>query len=157
MRRRHRAPQLACSLLAACLQLACSLLAACLQLACSLLAACLQHALPVALARLTAALQSHRALPALPAASLQLLRSLACLRCLQPYSCIVAMKVPAALQLHRAKRAYSCIGQVLELAYDVTPALYVTAVVTEVGMIPPSSVPVIIREYHDNQQRIDSN
>ena len=91
-----------------------------------------------------------------PAFSMRCLqRSLACLRCLQPCSCILAMKVPAALQLHRAKRAYNCIGQVLELAYDVRPALYVTAMVTEVGMIPPSSIPVIIREYHDNQQRID--
>ena len=38
--------------------------------------------------------------------------------------------------------------EVLQLAYDITPAAAVTAVVTEVGMIPPSSVPVIIREYH---------
>lgn len=35
--------------------------------------------------------------------------------------------------------------QVLNLMYDLTPAEYVNMVVTEYGIIPPSSVPVIIR------------
>uniref|UniRef100_A0A061SEY4 Translation initiation factor eIF2B subunit delta n=1 Tax=Tetraselmis sp. GSL018 TaxID=582737 RepID=A0A061SEY4_9CHLO len=35
----------------------------------------------------------------------------------------------------------------LNLVYDVTPADFVTMIVTEVGMVPPSSVPVILREY----------
>nr|XP_043607960.1 translation initiation factor eIF-2B subunit delta-like [Erigeron canadensis] len=35
----------------------------------------------------------------------------------------------------------------LNLVYDVTPADYVSAIVTEYGMIPPSSVPVILREF----------
>ncbi|KAK9080358.1 hypothetical protein SSX86_000116 [Deinandra increscens subsp. villosa] len=37
--------------------------------------------------------------------------------------------------------------QLLNLAYDVTPADYVSTIVTEYGMIPPSSVPVIVREF----------
>nr|GEX07011.1 initiation factor 2B-related protein [Tanacetum cinerariifolium] len=37
--------------------------------------------------------------------------------------------------------------QLLNLAYDVTPADYVSMIVTEHGMIPPTSVPVIVREY----------
>eukprot|EP01001_Neometanema_parovale_P005705 NODE_2119_length_1508_cov_49.644765_g2017_i0.p1 GENE.NODE_2119_length_1508_cov_49.644765_g2017_i0~~NODE_2119_length_1508_cov_49.644765_g2017_i0.p1 ORF type:complete len:449 (-),score=102.26 NODE_2119_length_1508_cov_49.644765_g2017_i0:160-1458(-) len=32
--------------------------------------------------------------------------------------------------------------------YDLTPAEHITMLITEVGMIPPTSVPVIIREYH---------
>ena len=36
--------------------------------------------------------------------------------------------------------------KVLNLLYDVTPMQYVTMVVTEAGGIPPTSVPVIIRE-----------
>eukprot|EP01087_Luapelamoeba_hula_P017324 TRINITY_DN5447_c0_g1_i2.p1 TRINITY_DN5447_c0_g1~~TRINITY_DN5447_c0_g1_i2.p1 ORF type:complete len:305 (+),score=40.38 TRINITY_DN5447_c0_g1_i2:1103-2017(+) len=39
--------------------------------------------------------------------------------------------------------------KVLNLVYDVTPATFVTMVVTEVGMIPPTSVPVVLREYSD--------
>ncbi|KAI8465109.1 MAG: translation initiation factor [Monoraphidium minutum] len=35
----------------------------------------------------------------------------------------------------------------LNLRYDAMPAEYVTCVVTEFGMIPPSSVPVILREW----------
>ena len=34
----------------------------------------------------------------------------------------------------------------LHLRYDVTPIRNVSAVVTEIGMIPPTSVPVLIRE-----------
>ncbi|KAI3686605.1 hypothetical protein L1987_80285 [Smallanthus sonchifolius] len=37
--------------------------------------------------------------------------------------------------------------QLLNLAYDVTPADYVSTIVTEYGMIPPTSVPVIVREF----------
>eukprot|EP00798_Chlamydomonas_sp_ICE-L_P028931 gene28931-32124_t len=35
----------------------------------------------------------------------------------------------------------------LNLKYDTMPAEYVTMIVTEFGMIPPTSVPVILREY----------
>lgn len=32
--------------------------------------------------------------------------------------------------------------------YDLTPAEFVSMVITEVGMIPATSVPVVLREYH---------
>ncbi len=35
----------------------------------------------------------------------------------------------------------------LNLKYDAMPAQYVTAIVTEHALIPPTSVPVVIREY----------
>lgn len=37
--------------------------------------------------------------------------------------------------------------KILNLLYDLTPARYVSMVVTEIGLIPPTSVPVVIREY----------
>lgn len=36
---------------------------------------------------------------------------------------------------------------VLNIMYDLTPPLYINKVVTELGSLPPSSVPVILREY----------
>ncbi|KAG8384528.1 hypothetical protein BUALT_Bualt04G0127300 [Buddleja alternifolia] len=38
--------------------------------------------------------------------------------------------------------------QVLNLIYDATPSDYVSMIITDYGMIPPTSVPVIVREYH---------
>ncbi|XP_057436952.1 uncharacterized protein LOC130729254 [Lotus japonicus] len=35
----------------------------------------------------------------------------------------------------------------LNLMYDVTPSDYISSIVTDHGMIPPTSVPVIVREY----------
>ena len=40
--------------------------------------------------------------------------------------------------------------KLLNLVYDLTPSECVTAVVTELGMIPPSSVPVIVRERRED-------
>ncbi|XP_058087153.1 probable translation initiation factor eIF-2B subunit delta [Magnolia sinica] len=37
--------------------------------------------------------------------------------------------------------------QLLNLAYDATPSDYVSMIVTDYGMVPPTSVPVIVREY----------
>ncbi|CAM6039341.1 unnamed protein product [Sphagnum compactum] len=37
--------------------------------------------------------------------------------------------------------------QLLNLTYDATPADYVSMIITELGMVPPTSVPVILREY----------
>ncbi|KAM7483052.1 hypothetical protein LguiB_007635 [Lonicera macranthoides] len=37
--------------------------------------------------------------------------------------------------------------QLLNLLYDATPADYISMIVTDYGMIPPTSVPVIVREY----------
>ena len=38
--------------------------------------------------------------------------------------------------------------KLLNLVYDLTPESFITMVITEVGKIPATSVPVIIREYH---------
>jgi translation initiation factor eIF-2B subunit delta len=48
--------------------------------------------------------------------------------------------------LQGAAEALPRLG-LLNLKYDAMPAEYVTMVVTEFGMIPPTSVPVILREY----------
>jgi translation initiation factor eIF-2B subunit delta len=54
---------------------------------------------------------------------------------------------PAPRQvLQGAAEALPRLG-LLNLKYDAMPAEYVTMVVTEFGMIPPTSVPVILREY----------
>ena len=37
--------------------------------------------------------------------------------------------------------------KLLNLVYDLTPVEFVTMVITEVGNVPPTSVPVIVREY----------
>ncbi|KAM7278549.1 hypothetical protein ACFE04_005683 [Oxalis oulophora] len=37
--------------------------------------------------------------------------------------------------------------QFLNLVYDVTPSDYVSMIITDYGMVPPTSVPVIVREY----------
>ena len=42
--------------------------------------------------------------------------------------------------------------KVLNLKYDLTPPEFVTMVITETGIIPPTSAPVIIREYHKDRE-----
>ena len=42
--------------------------------------------------------------------------------------------------------------KLLNLVYDLTPVHYVTMVITEVGNVPASSVPVILREYRDTAE-----
>ncbi|XP_047315909.1 translation initiation factor eIF-2B subunit delta-like [Impatiens glandulifera] len=37
--------------------------------------------------------------------------------------------------------------QLLNLLYDATPSDYISMIITEYGMVPPTSVPVIVREY----------
>lgn len=37
--------------------------------------------------------------------------------------------------------------KLLNILYDVTPAEYVTVVITEIGLIPVTSIPVVLREY----------
>ena len=37
--------------------------------------------------------------------------------------------------------------KLLNLLYDVTPAAFVTAVACDAGIVPTTSVPVILREY----------
>ncbi|XP_031404268.1 translation initiation factor eIF-2B subunit delta-like isoform X2 [Punica granatum] len=41
--------------------------------------------------------------------------------------------------------------QLLNLMYDATPSEYISMIVTDYGMIPPTSVPVIVREYCRDQ------
>ena len=41
--------------------------------------------------------------------------------------------------------------KLLNLVYDLTPVGFVTMVITEVGNVPPTSVPVIVREYNDKE------
>ncbi|KAI3776792.1 hypothetical protein L1987_46582 [Smallanthus sonchifolius] len=41
--------------------------------------------------------------------------------------------------------------QLLNLTYDVTPSDYVSMIITDYGMIPPTSVPVIVRELRKEQ------
>eukprot|EP01121_Diplochlamys_sp_Union-15-3_P015332 TRINITY_DN504_c0_g1_i1.p1 TRINITY_DN504_c0_g1~~TRINITY_DN504_c0_g1_i1.p1 ORF type:complete len:179 (+),score=18.87 TRINITY_DN504_c0_g1_i1:69-605(+) len=44
--------------------------------------------------------------------------------------------------------------KIVNMIYDVTPIENVTLVITEVGMIPPTSVPVVLREYRADITRI---
>ncbi|KAG2430459.1 hypothetical protein HXX76_009982 [Chlamydomonas incerta] len=44
--------------------------------------------------------------------------------------------------------------RLLNLKYDVMPAEYVTMVVTEFGMVPPTSVPVILREFRQSETTV---
>ncbi|KAK4409775.1 Translation initiation factor eIF-2B subunit delta [Sesamum angolense] len=41
--------------------------------------------------------------------------------------------------------------QRLNLIYDATPSDYVSMIITDYGMVPPTSVPVIVREYRRDQ------
>lgn len=40
----------------------------------------------------------------------------------------------------------------LNLVYDTTPAEFVTVIITEVGALPPTSVPVVLREYRSESE-----
>lgn len=40
--------------------------------------------------------------------------------------------------------------QLLNLIYDATPSDYVSMIITDYGMVPPTSVPVIVREYREH-------
>lgn len=42
----------------------------------------------------------------------------------------------------------------LNLKYDAMPAEYISMIVTEYGMIPPTSVPVILREQQQDNQAV---
>lgn len=44
--------------------------------------------------------------------------------------------------------------KLLNLVYDLTPVEYVTMVITEVGIIPPTSAPVVIREYQKDMMAV---
>lgn len=44
--------------------------------------------------------------------------------------------------------------KLLNLNYDLTPIEYLSVIITEVGMIPPTSVPVILREQNSIEGEI---
>ncbi|XP_060192399.1 probable translation initiation factor eIF-2B subunit delta [Lycium barbarum] len=57
-------------------------------------------------------------------------------------------KVPGRMGInHLDGWANSDNLQLLNLIYDATPSDYVSMIITDYGMIPPTSVPVIVREY----------
>jgi translation initiation factor eIF-2B subunit delta len=41
---------------------------------------------------------------------------------------------------------------ILNIVYDTTPAEFISVVMTEVGALPPTSVPVILREYRSETE-----
>ncbi|XP_064971826.1 uncharacterized protein LOC135616503 [Musa acuminata AAA Group] len=60
----------------------------------------------------------------------------------------VISKVPGWKDLnHLDNRADIENLQLLNLTYDATPSDFVSMIITDYGMLPPSSVPVIVREY----------
>ncbi|XP_077219581.1 uncharacterized protein LOC143853727 [Tasmannia lanceolata] len=57
-------------------------------------------------------------------------------------------KVPGRKDLNHLDNWADCENlQLLNLIYDATPSDYVSMIVTDYGMVPPTSVPVIVREY----------
>ncbi|XP_016555998.2 translation initiation factor eIF-2B subunit delta isoform X2 [Capsicum annuum] len=57
-------------------------------------------------------------------------------------------KVPGRMEInHLDGWADTDNLQLLNLIYDATPSDYVSMIITDYGMIPPTSVPVIVREY----------
>lgn len=60
----------------------------------------------------------------------------------------VISKVPGRADLGHLKNwADNENLQLLNLMYDATPSDYVSMIITDYGMLPPTSVPVIVREY----------
>jgi len=62
------------------------------------------------------------------------------------------------VQLHRADKADILTDwrdkkslYLLNLVYDVTPSSFIDMVVTEIGMIPCTSVPVVLRVKNSNE------
>lgn len=65
----------------------------------------------------------------------------------QPFHCVLLIihisKVPLIITRRNSNLKTVPSGQNLEILnplYDLTPPTYITAVVTEVGLIPPSSI-----------------
>ncbi|XP_004982319.1 translation initiation factor eIF-2B subunit delta isoform X2 [Setaria italica] len=63
----------------------------------------------------------------------------------------VILKVPGKAEDHLKNWAENANLQLLNLTYDATPPDYVSMIVTDYGMLPPTSVPVIVREYRKEQ------
>ena len=68
--------------------------------------------------------------------------------CIVLYAAICVVFTLACMQTHVPTKSWSfSLAGLLNLTYDAMPSEYVTLVVTEFGAIPPTSVPVILREY----------
>ncbi|RLN19749.1 translation initiation factor eIF-2B subunit delta isoform X1 [Panicum miliaceum] len=63
----------------------------------------------------------------------------------------VILKVPGKAEDHLKNWADNANLQLLNLTYDATPHDYVSMIITDYGMLPPTSVPVIVREYRKEQ------
>ncbi|KAM0833709.1 hypothetical protein ACQ4PT_064092 [Festuca glaucescens] len=64
----------------------------------------------------------------------------------------VISKVPGRADLDHLKNWTDKENlQLLNLTYDATPSDYVSMIITDYGMLPPTSVPVIVREYRKEQ------
>uniref|UniRef100_A0A804P9L1 Translation initiation factor eIF2B subunit delta n=1 Tax=Zea mays TaxID=4577 RepID=A0A804P9L1_MAIZE len=63
----------------------------------------------------------------------------------------VILKIPGKAEDHLKNWADSANLQLLNLTYDATPPDYVSMIITDYGMLPPTSVPVIVREYRKEQ------
>ncbi|KAL5217264.1 hypothetical protein ABZP36_017948 [Zizania latifolia] len=62
----------------------------------------------------------------------------------------VILKVPGKADLGHLKNLTDNENlQLLNLTYDATPSEYVSMIITDYGMLPPTSVPVIVREYKE--------
>ncbi|KAK9683254.1 hypothetical protein RND81_10G126700 [Saponaria officinalis] len=57
----------------------------------------------------------------------------------------VILNVPGRKEINYLKDSENL--QLLNLMYDTTPSEYISMIITDYGMIPPTSVPVIVREY----------
>ena len=62
--------------------------------------------------------------------------------------CLAAVTLTSCMQSKPADLTPACyIAGLLNVVYDAMPSQYVAVIVTEFGAIPPTSVPVILREY----------
>lgn len=62
-----------------------------------------------------------------------------------------APHLPSHSMMHARDHALPRSLKLLNVRYDVTPMKYISMAITEVGMLPPTSVPVVIREYHASE------
>ncbi|XP_062009660.1 uncharacterized protein LOC133726174 isoform X2 [Rosa rugosa] len=64
----------------------------------------------------------------------------------------VISKVPGMEEINCLNNQANCGNlQLLNLIYDALPSDYVSMIITDYGMVPPTSVPVIVREYRREQ------
>ena len=69
-------------------------------------------------------------------------------------SCLCCLKSCLLILLLMLKTGYVASG--LSLRYDITPAKFIDMLITEVGCIPSTSVPVILREFQEGKDDVDA-